>query len=368
MSDFEKYCPTFARGFKWLNEKLQRNKIVNQLLEKGDLDAITKMGTPAIAVLIKGLKNPDRNIRWSAARVLGDIGDKKVVPALIETLKDEEPGVVKDAAEALGKIADASAVPALIEAWDGGHYSVEINISWALREIGKPAVPQLIAALDHKYQKVRDNASLTLQKMKGDAVPALINALSRGGLRLRRNVVEVLKEIQDPSSVPSFIGLLSDKDSIVVLRAVQGLDNIGDKRAIWPLISILDHKNASVRASVCDALGKFKDPSAVPGLTRNLSDRSEEVVMYSAAIALLEIEIEHSGSVDPKAVREELVKFVENVPHEVSGKTRKKVAEVYYGITETIGRGKQKIDMPGEILPGKPTPPKKMFRRRVAYA
>ena len=52
---------------------------------------------------IRRLKSKDRDVRKAAAKALGEIGSKEVVPHLRKALKDKDRDVRKAAAEALGK-------------------------------------------------------------------------------------------------------------------------------------------------------------------------------------------------------------------------------------------------------------------------
>jgi HEAT repeat protein len=55
----------------------------------------------AVEPLIAALKDEDVNVRWPAARALGEIKDPRAVEPLIAALKDEELHVRWPAAEAL---------------------------------------------------------------------------------------------------------------------------------------------------------------------------------------------------------------------------------------------------------------------------
>lgn len=78
---------------------------VEEMLRRGDV-----MG------LVEALRNEDRDVRRSAARALGQIGDARAVEPLITALRDESWGVRRDAAKALGRIGDARAVEPLLGA------------------------------------------------------------------------------------------------------------------------------------------------------------------------------------------------------------------------------------------------------------
>jgi hypothetical protein len=82
-----------------------------------DRKAIINFLKEHISIVIEALTDSDVNIRFSAARTLGEIGDKSAVAPLIKALReDEDNDVRKFAAEALGKIGDTRAIEPLKEA------------------------------------------------------------------------------------------------------------------------------------------------------------------------------------------------------------------------------------------------------------
>ena len=66
--------------------------------------------------LITALKDEYEEVRYQAARALGNMKDARAVEPLIAALNEENPGVRTEAAKALGEIGDAWAVEPLIEA------------------------------------------------------------------------------------------------------------------------------------------------------------------------------------------------------------------------------------------------------------
>jgi len=66
-----------------------------------------------IEKLIRLLKIGDAGSRERSARTLGELMDRRCVPALIEALKDEDVAVRKSALHALGKIKDPSSIGAI---------------------------------------------------------------------------------------------------------------------------------------------------------------------------------------------------------------------------------------------------------------
>ena len=68
------------------------------------LDALVKIGPPAVEPLIGLLKDENVFLRSFAAKSLGELGDKRAVQPLIEMLKDEDEEVRQSATRALDKL------------------------------------------------------------------------------------------------------------------------------------------------------------------------------------------------------------------------------------------------------------------------
>lgn len=168
-------------------------------------DALVTIGSSAVPALIDALDNQDKNVRWCAASVLGDIGAeaKPAVPALVDALKDKDGLVRLYATLALGNIGveAKAAVPALISALKDEEPYVRIYAPAALRKMGveaKVAVPALITALKDKNGRVRLNAAYALGAMGTEAA----------------------------SAVPDLMKTLNDEKLYVQIGAVKGLGGI----------------------------------------------------------------------------------------------------------------------------------------------
>jgi len=87
-------------------------------------------------------------LRIAAARLLGEIGRPgEVTSALIDALSDSEPGVRNVAAVALGQLRDRRAVPALVARLDDSQLEVRCMAVLALGEIGGPDAIAAVAEL-----------------------------------------------------------------------------------------------------------------------------------------------------------------------------------------------------------------------------
>lgn len=63
--------------------------------------SLIHIGRPAVVGLIRALQRPSHQIRWEAAKALGEIGDPHAADALVDALDDEDVGVRWVAADAL---------------------------------------------------------------------------------------------------------------------------------------------------------------------------------------------------------------------------------------------------------------------------
>jgi hypothetical protein len=168
------------------------------------VDALVKIGTPAVGPLIAALGDENWLVREAATSALEKINPnwhtteeaKRQVPEFIAALGDKISDVRKAAASALGKIGDKRAVEPLIVALEdysctsaiepliavfgervfrGRDSCVRIAAAWALGEIGdERAVEPLISALGDKISDVREAAASALGKIGDKAIPALV--------------------------------------------------------------------------------------------------------------------------------------------------------------------------------------------------
>jgi HEAT repeat protein len=158
-----------------------------------------------------------KQVRWIAAKALGEIGDARAVKPLITTLQDTNSTVRWKATEALANI-------------------------------GAPAAKPLIAALKHSNNQVRLGAANALGNLKDDLV------------------VEPLIE-----------ALINDSDLIVRENAANALGNLKDTRAIEPLIVALKDIYGGVREAAASALGNLKNACTVEPLIAALKDNHSDV-------------------------------------------------------------------------------------------
>jgi HEAT repeat protein len=174
--------------------------------------------------LVLALKARDFEPRYEAAVLLGRLGPKAkaVVPNLVEVMRNDEIGEVRfEAAKALGQIGAREALPALREALKDPDYLVRVFVAEALVKIDpdqdKVAVAALVECLRYSRQEFAEVPS-----------PFVYQALAKLGPRARPAESVVMEG-------------LKDRDLMNRLYALVALEKMGtdDSRLLPLLVAIL---------------------------------------------------------------------------------------------------------------------------------
>lgn len=308
--------------------------------------ALKNMKGPVVFYLIEGLHQSDINIRLGCASLLGQIGGAEAYESLIKLLDDTDERIRATAFGALSKIHNDMIIPAILNTLPtlgmqgkghviklmgltGDPRAVEIllemlpkstrehkkSIIQSLGEIGEPkAIPALIEELEKS--DCPDLAAHALGQIGNPmAVDALINALDDpvqhwDSFQKKVNVITALGIIKDERALTSLISLLGDNSGgwnpasnltddphdvepllssfgTVAGAAAAALGKIGDKRAIEPLIQVLNSGGTDARAQAIRALAALGDESVLEVLTQVIKQDQDPRVRNAARSALV---------------------------------------------------------------------------------
>ena len=241
------------------------------------------------AQLVK-VDNP--RVRRAIAGALGEIGDSRAVKLLINALEgDTEWRVREAAARALGQIENANAVDALTKVFKSKDNAVTWQVRKAVVEAlgrigGTKAAELLINLLKSSYPGKQEVQEVTgkvtekvngphsdmhgntteVEKKTGDAQIMQVN-----DPHIRRAIVESLGEIGDSRAVDPLITVLKTDidDEDMLESAAKALGRIGNAQVVIPLIDILKKAGPAWRAreAAIEALGSIGDMRAVEPLS-----------------------------------------------------------------------------------------------------
>jgi HEAT repeat protein len=88
----------------------------------------------------------------------------------------------------------------------------------------------------------------------------------------RSNIAMALGYVGDDRTAGALIGLLKDREPIVVMEAAAALGRIGHRDAVPHLIEVLKSDDPNVRANASQALGTLGGDEATDALTAALRD------------------------------------------------------------------------------------------------
>lgn len=284
-----------------------KNRIKQAIFALGEIKD-NKAVEPLIDKATKG--DYGSAVRAAAIRVLGDIGgDKAVEPLIFLMLKSQH--LRAEAAKALGRIRDGRAVKPLnfVLEDENEDQNVREEIVEALGEIAtEEAIMSLIAVLNTDLD---EKASRVLKEVGKPAVMPLITALNSDNETIIWKAATILGEIGDKRAVEPLIALLLDESKDEYDRGdyvATALGKIGDARAVKPLITLASkHSEDILTGMSVRALGQIGDHEAVEPLISILEDRETRECSHlrlETCWALCKLK-------DPRAI-ESLIKILEN--------------------------------------------------------
>jgi len=210
---------------KWGSEDADdREEAWNSLKDMGDL------ATPALMEVVKTGKKDSRRM---AVIAIGLLGDALGAPVLRKALFDKDPDVRWCAARALGEVKDKGAKELLSKALaEDKVEDVKYYAAYSLASMGGAAAFEFFkVGLSSKNPGTRSRAARALGKYGGAKfIPDLIKAMQDKEASVRRSVVLQLDRSRSKEAVPGLIAALADEDHLVRKRARSALERVSGER------------------------------------------------------------------------------------------------------------------------------------------
>ncbi len=182
---------------------------------------------------------------------------KKDIPGLIAALSNPDSNVVKSATEALQRMGWPAIEHIMQLIGDGKRYVFKMQATKALGSIGGLAVGPLIELLRKGDVSTKIEARQALVGIGGTAVKPLIRLLKdETHFLIQRDALIILVEIGKPATEPLYEAMMDEGWQHVRLQLAIALGNLGDNRALKPLLQALRQGNAGEDvAKAIDNLG-----------------------------------------------------------------------------------------------------------------
>ncbi|MEO8396453.1 MAG: HEAT repeat domain-containing protein, partial [Chloroflexota bacterium] len=259
------------------NEEAMNNQVEGLIksLHEGDaskqhetLQALTKIGAEAVAPLIALLaESEDHTLRRGAAYALSHLSDPSITPALIEALeKDSDSEVRVYATRALAAQTDARAIEPLVATLKDVDPAVREEVARALGELAEAlssprAVEPLVETLTDEDWGTRQSAAEMLIRLEMDHVEEaerlLLTDLMNVNEEIQLGAAWSLLELGDLRALDPLVELLNHPDMRISSTAARGLGELGDQRAVIALTAALNHANRDLRDAAQDALDRL---------------------------------------------------------------------------------------------------------------
>ncbi|MDR1126401.1 MAG: HEAT repeat domain-containing protein [Deltaproteobacteria bacterium] len=225
------------------DESLIFEKVLPQLdhpyndVKEAALDASVAMGSAAVNARFQEMAKDESEMhRMMAFYALGRYGLKGNLPFLAEGMKDVSPEVRRVAVEALcGKGSDAE---------------------------NRQAVGLLEACLDDESVEVRLAAVNSLGACREpEAVDLLLKAIRDADPWVQARAAEALGGKQLDAVAPQLAELLNSSETLVVVKTIDALRNIGGDVAFQYLLSLVNHPDPEVQNAAETAMEQIRAQS-----------------------------------------------------------------------------------------------------------
>ena len=217
----------------------------------------------AVPALIGLTRSRDGFTQVAAVDALGDIGDPAAVEPLATLARDDgaDPFASKKALQALGKIGDPRAGRTILEMLyrerRGASFFPEAALAAYL--VGRPMVDPLLRVLRG------EDRELSAWARESRVVEGALYA----------KAAQVLGDLGDARAIPPLVQKLSYRDRmpevevLVRVYAAESLGRLRAREAVRPLGDLLlGEKNPDARDRYADALARIGDRAALPALAR----------------------------------------------------------------------------------------------------
>lgn len=192
------------------------------------------------------------------------------------------------------------------------------------------AVEPLMKSLEDKERPIRNSSAESLGKLKkhitDEHFQKIVAKLNASDPEIRARCAVFLGKIRDKRAIEPLIGLLEDPVPMVIKYAAEALGKIKDRRAVRPLIEALDCEDSEVYLAVSKALIKHKSYITSGDICEIQSGYYNGRCKKGYALVLGEMEVKEEV-VGP------LIRLLRNVNPDV----RKKAADVLKKIGEPKG-------------------------------
>ncbi|MGH2479595.1 MAG: HEAT repeat domain-containing protein, partial [Ktedonobacteraceae bacterium] len=251
------------------------------LVSQGRLAEERESGKIALSMLVQNLTAANESVARSMSGTLKEVG-QVATPRLLEQLANQPAEAERvRILEVLASLHDPRALPALLDLLPDDSLAVQQALAAALKLYVPTCIAGLLdALLHHTDDLVAARAEQILGELGSAVVEPLMQALTPLVAGRTPLLVHVLERARDSRAVPVLIELLesTQTDVILTLALAQALGQLGDERAVTPLLNLLSGTNALLAEGALNALSSLGEPACPLLLTRLATSQKTPLV------------------------------------------------------------------------------------------
>ena len=219
--------------------------------------ALSEMGSEAISPLTAALESQDKERRFWAIKILGQMREESALPEIRKFLADQDSEIRMAAVQALAGFPQSETIPLLVERFLDPSWVVRHESCKSVIACGVPAVPALLSALGSVEEDVRYWALRALGDIKPAGIfPEIVKLLRDRSWTIRKTASDVLSTFGE-EALMELTNLATEGDSEVRYWVLQALGRIGSNISLPLLFRGLEDPSEAIRNSAQKALANY---------------------------------------------------------------------------------------------------------------
>lgn len=275
-----------TRSEKAIKPLIQALADESWFVRKNAAEALEDMGRPAVKYLTEALEAGNEDVMFWAVRILGQIGIEDIDP-IVRVLSSSNRDSRYFAVEALGKSNTPEAAKHLIAALRDDCWPIRRKAAENLAKMKAVSLPLIIRSLREEHSDVRYWSKSVLKAIGPSALDTLHDMLTSGDTDSKIYATFALGELADPRSITFLVRGLTDDNEWVRRYSASALSEIKHTDAVRHLMKCLETEDEDMCMWVGKALSNLGEV-AIPELIGGLSSKNGRVERYCAT-ALAEL-------------------------------------------------------------------------------
>ncbi len=219
--------------------------------------ALSEMGAEAIHPLTTALEGQDKERRFWAIKILGQMHEESAHGEIRKFMSDPDSEIRMAAVQSLGSFQNPDSIPLLIERFIDPSWVVRREACRAVMRFGPQAVQPLLQALNSGEEDVRYWALRAI----GDIRPAgifqqLVKLLKDRSWNIRKTTAEILGTFGENALI-ELTNLATEADYEVRYWVLQALGRIGSNISLPLLFRALEDPSEAIRNAAQKALANY---------------------------------------------------------------------------------------------------------------